>query len=675
MIKARRVRWQLLLALLAGICFGTSLGNPLSLEALAQTHFYQTSATGPTFYQQTFAAAAQEMGVPQNILLAVSYNQTRWEQHRGKPSFGGGYGLMHLSAASGQINRGLTRGKDEDSFSYISRSANSLEPLEQAAQLLGVDAEQLKTDPVQNIRGGAALLAQYARLTTGATPASETDWYGAIALYSGASSLELATDFADNVYATLTQGASLTNSEGQILFLPAHSVKPNRQTAKALGLPTLKAANALAVSPDCPPGLACDFIPAAYQTNSDDPTDYGNYDLANRPADGEAIRYIVIHDTEISYNDTLKTYQNSKTYVSTNYVVRSSDGHIAQMVENKNVAYHAGNWYYNMHAIGVEHEGVAIEGASWYNEQLYQSSARLVRYLAAKYNIPLDRAHILGHDEIPGPTPDLQAGMHWDPGPFWDWNHYMQLLGAPIQATPGKTDDMKNKIITISPNFATNQPAMTYCYKDEQSDCRDVPIQSANFVYLHTAPSLDAPLITNPYIKADPTLANNWANKAMSGEQFYLVERQKDWDAIYFGGEKAWFYNPCGAGSVTKREDANQAQDCATRQNSVNSQGKLITPKAGLSSISVYGRAYPDPSVYPNGIKAQEQVPIYTLNVGQLYVATQLVNGDYYYTHDYTQNLEQSDHQLIKDQTQYYEIYFNHRHGFVKASEVDVINA
>ncbi|WP_142303764.1 N-acetylmuramoyl-L-alanine amidase [Neobacillus soli] len=30
----------------------------------------------------------------------------------------------------------------------------------------------------------------------------------------------------------------------------------------------------------------------------------------------------------------------------------------------------AGNWYFNMHSIGIEHEGFAVEGTDWYSEQL-----------------------------------------------------------------------------------------------------------------------------------------------------------------------------------------------------------------------------------------------------------------------------------------------------------------
>src|SRR5204862_448465 len=103
---------------------------------------------------------------------------------------------------------------------------------------------------------------------------------------------------------------------------------------------------------ECPNRLDCEFVPAAYTPNSStDPSDYGDYDLANRPDDGLDVRYIVIHDTEVDFATTLQIFQNPLSYVSAHYVVRSSDGHIAQMVATKNVAWHAGNWYVNGHAI------------------------------------------------------------------------------------------------------------------------------------------------------------------------------------------------------------------------------------------------------------------------------------------------------------------------------------
>jgi N-acetylmuramoyl-L-alanine amidase-like protein len=596
----------------------------------------------PVSLQAAFAAAAREFGVPESLLLAVSYNVSRWEHHNGAPSTWGGYGVMHLrhldvAPAFDGKGDGATRA------GRIDPNDPSLHTLDAAAKLLGLSIDVLKRDPAQNIRGGAALLAQYAIDTVGAKPASVADWYGAVARYSGAHDAAVARDFAEAVYATIQRGAARTTSDGQQVALAAANVTPNRSTAGPIAPQSHKGAGL-----ECPAGLDCEFIPAAYTPNNPaDPTDYGNYDLAARPYDGLKIRYIVIHDTEVDYNTTLQIFQNPLNYVSSHYVIRAADGHIAQMVENKNVAWHAGNWYVNGHAIGLEHEGIAIEGATWYSEQMYRASASLVRYLARRYHVPLDRAHIVGHDDIPGPLPVNQPAMHWDPGPFWDWAHYMDLLGTPIKASGGDS-----RIVTINPDFESNRQPLTYCYA--ANDCREVPAQPSNFVYLRTAPSADAPFVADPYIGDDPTRASNWANKAVTGQQFYRVDRQGDWDAIYFSGQKAWFYNP-------------------HRKNTVRGSGMLITPKRGRASIPVYGRAYPEAAVYPPGTAPQSIVPIYEMPAGQIYVAAQRVKGDYYWAPTYAPVLEGSDHVVVRGETKYYQIYFNHRFAFVMASDVDVL--
>src|SRR5919199_1648170 len=43
-----------------------------------------------------FARAAARTGVPLALLLAVSYVQSHWSAHGGRPSIDGGYGLMGL---------------------------------------------------------------------------------------------------------------------------------------------------------------------------------------------------------------------------------------------------------------------------------------------------------------------------------------------------------------------------------------------------------------------------------------------------------------------------------------------------------------------------------------------------------------------------------------------------
>src|SRR5881275_295099 len=47
--------------------------------------------------QHDFAAAASEFGVPLNVLLGVSYLESRWDFNAGTPSTAAGYGPMHLT--------------------------------------------------------------------------------------------------------------------------------------------------------------------------------------------------------------------------------------------------------------------------------------------------------------------------------------------------------------------------------------------------------------------------------------------------------------------------------------------------------------------------------------------------------------------------------------------------
>ena len=69
--------------------------------------------------------------------------------------------------------------------------------------------------------------------------------------------------------------------------------------------------------------------------------------------------------------------------------------------------------------------------------------------------------------------------MHWDPGPYWDWEHYMALLGHPISGDRHAHGD----VVTVKPGFADNEQPVTGC--DADGTC---PVQGTNFVYLHQSP-------------------------------------------------------------------------------------------------------------------------------------------------------------------------------------------
>jgi N-acetyl-anhydromuramyl-L-alanine amidase AmpD len=157
------------------------------------------------------------------------------------------------------------------------------------------------------------------------------------------------------------------------------------------------------------------------------PASAANYSAARRPA--SAVRLVVIHVTEGSYGGTIQWFRSPRARASANYVV-SREGALTQMVRDSNVAWHAGNAWVNLHSIGVEHEGYAAERAVFTDAQ-YRASARLVAGLLRRYVLPIDRRHVIGHNEVPDPLhPSLAGGFahHTDPGRYWDWARYMSYV-------------------------------------------------------------------------------------------------------------------------------------------------------------------------------------------------------------------------------------------------------
>ncbi|MEV7680173.1 N-acetylmuramoyl-L-alanine amidase [Streptomyces sp. NPDC088341] len=143
-----------------------------------------------------------------------------------------------------------------------------------------------------------------------------------------------------------------------------------------------------------------------------------NWRRADRP-DDYVVDRVVIHVVQGSYQVALKVFRDPSHGAASHYVVRK-DGHVAQMIRELDVAYHAGNRLYNERSIGIEHEGW-VDQRSSFTDAMYRSSARLTAGICARYGIPVDREHIIGHVEVPGTD-------HTDPGPYWDWDRYMELV-------------------------------------------------------------------------------------------------------------------------------------------------------------------------------------------------------------------------------------------------------
>ncbi|HET8662806.1 MAG TPA: peptidoglycan recognition family protein [Nocardioides sp.] len=635
-------------ALVSGILIATTppapAGHPTPGDA------WRTCLSGPSDRQATFTRAAEVSGVPRAVLLAVSYMESRWDDHAGAPSTAGGYGPMHLThVASSTSPRDFDPlGKGDGAPAVRTPSTGGTRrlttaqarTLDRAATLVGSPESRLRDDPVANICGGAALLASYHR----SGGSGLAGWSGAVARYSTASDEPTALRFSRQVYAVLRTGAARTTVDGQRVRLAPHpGVRVDVAQVHALGLTTPSTGRV-----DCPHSLGCESVPAPYEQYGDTPVDYGNHDLADRPHDLK-IDDIVIHDTEGSWDTALQLVQDPK-YLGWNYTVRSSDGHVAQHMDARDVGWQAGNWYVNMHSIGIEHEGFAAQGATWYTESLYRSSAALVRHLAHEYDVPIDRAHIIGHDQVPGIDPAHVAGMHWDPGPYWDWEHYMALLGHPIRGSQHRGAD----VVTVKPGFADNQQPVTGCSTD--GTC---PTQGTNFVYLHQGPSEDSPLVADIGLHSDgspsTTGVSDIGARAAAGQKFRVAERSGDWIGVWWLGEEGWIHDPPSHPVV------------------VPSSGRVVSA-VGDQAVPVYGRAYPEESAYPSQIPYQTVVPLqYSIQPGQSYVlADAHLQTDYYYAKTFQCSGLAMDCTDVVGQDRYYQIWFGHRIAYVRAADVRV---
>jgi N-acetyl-anhydromuramyl-L-alanine amidase AmpD len=157
------------------------------------------------------------------------------------------------------------------------------------------------------------------------------------------------------------------------------------------------------------------------------PASPANYTNANRPT--SSIRKIVIHVTESGAGSAISWFKNPRAQASAHYVV-GQDGSIVQMVRDSDIAWQAGNWLTNRESIGIEHAGYTYRKGTFTDVE-YRSSARLVAAKMRSLVMPIDRRHIIGHNNVPDPN---HAGLfggfahHTDPGPYWNWPLYMTYV-------------------------------------------------------------------------------------------------------------------------------------------------------------------------------------------------------------------------------------------------------
>lgn len=350
-----------------------------------------------TELSDAFSSASEAYDVPLPVLVATSYAVSRFDQRFGEVNREGGIGVMNL------------------------REGGAFPSIDAAAERIGEPVDALADAPRANVLGAAALLHAEAvalQKLTGEKVDTLQEWYPIVAAWSGSDDPLVADGFAAQVYDWIQFGLAVEAPNGELVEL-APSALPWRDSR-------------VAVSGS---GLVDQFVPACASNYSD---------YSRGPGD---VTKVVLHTMEGTYAGSISWFQNCSASVSAHYNIRSSDGEITQMVQEEDVAWHAGHWETNKASIGIEHEGYISQPDTWYTDAMYRSSAALVRDICDRHGIPKDRAHIIGHNEVPGCSSSGGggAGCHTDPGSGWDWDYFMSLVnesgsGSPSMGGSGVAD-------------------------------------------------------------------------------------------------------------------------------------------------------------------------------------------------------------------------------------------
>lgn len=168
------------------------------------------------------------------------------------------------------------------------------------------------------------------------------------------------------------------------------------------------------------------------------------------------IKGVVLHSVE-GWDGGIRTLVDPNRGASAHYGVER-DGTIIQMVNEKDVAWHAGSRSVNNWTIGIEvagftkrpdsfSKGGMIQVGETYKEDIgfsqkqIESLAKLVAEICARYDIPIDRNHIFGHAHAGAcngspatpSNPKLSedgggSNCHYDMGSTFEFDKFISLV-------------------------------------------------------------------------------------------------------------------------------------------------------------------------------------------------------------------------------------------------------
>ena len=459
------MRWG---SVFVGCLVATGCGEANAPAARGDTQVQAPRATGVR--NDAFREASVRYGVREDVLLAHAYLMGRFEAptaeeqaHEAVEARDGHvhearFGVMHLTAE--QVTRG--------------------------AQATGLSEAQVREELKANVLAAAALLRASLDEAVDAGQAPGWEAYRTAGMkLTGFQESRAAEGHAEELMTLLGRGLDVTASDGERL-----SFSEVEALAREVGT-VQQAATA----------------PGQYPPMSWVAAHPNNYNVGR---DGYTVKYVLVHVTEGGYWGTIDWFsQANPSQASTQYVIQSSTGNITQMVNEANGAWHAGNEYYSLNSIGIEHEGYASNPDYWYTDAMYRSSASLVCAIAKKYSIPVDQQHIIGHYQVPDPymipatsapgtnaqvqaAPSSYGGAsnHYDPGfagSGWNWTYYLGLIRDCVNAANGTLPI----IIDSNNNNNNSQQARIEVSTNWTSTTNTAGYYGTGYFYASTAPVSD----------------------------------------------------------------------------------------------------------------------------------------------------------------------------------------
>jgi MYXO-CTERM domain-containing protein len=335
--------------------------------------------------------------------------------------------------------------------------------LARGASILGVTELELQKDLDLGTEAGVAVLAELAH---GAKSDDLSAWADAIETLSGHGDRRAREDYRARVFALLRFGGEARARGGERVVIPPHDEIP-------IALTLAPPAETTQGTPD--------FAGAQW---FDTPS-------ANKwmPGRDAPISMIAIHDTEGGWDASVATLQNDPGK-SVHYIIDADGSRFGQFVHESDTAWHVGNSYYNHRMIGIEHVGYA--GMDDYKTSLYEASGKLVRDIAHRNKLGankdgthLDRSVLVGHQEVPNgnailssspPCPSSPgkcvkddnyggANNHRDPGIYWEWCQYLEIIGEGAQCKCNDAFELFNCVHDLSEMVRCNagKIEITHC--------------------------------------------------------------------------------------------------------------------------------------------------------------------------------------------------------------------